>query len=97
MMVKAKGGKLWHKKAKEAGARASRFNRIGQGGDVELFKSSRLDLWTRHILFDFAHHIGGWIIYLDAELGARERKRLEQEIPAFANLLETVCMDSRSR
>lgn len=71
MMVKAKGGKVWHKKAKE-----QNIVPVGLTGlDKEATWSySKADGWLYgHGTFCLTSHtrISGWIVYLDAELSAR--------------------------
>jgi hypothetical protein len=95
MMVKARGGKVWHKKDKEAGRVPAGLT----GLDKEATWSySKADGWLYgHGTFCLTSHgksvVGLFIWMLNS---ASESKRLGEEIPAFANLLETVCMDSKA-
>ncbi len=67
MMVKARGGKVWHKKDKQAGIVPQGLTGLDKEATLQLFKSGRLALRTRHILFDITREIGRWNVYLDAE------------------------------
>lgn len=95
MMVKAKGGKVWHKQAKAAGEVPEGLT----GLDKEATWSySKADGWIYgHGSFCLTSHtkpVVGLFIWMPNS--ASEAKRLGEEVPAFANLLETVCMDSKA-
>lgn len=95
MMVKAKGGKVWHKQAKAAGEVPEGLT----GLDKEATWSySKADGWIYgHGSFCLTSHsksVVGLFIWMPNS--ASEGKRLGEEIPTFANLLETVCMDSKA-
>jgi len=95
MMVKAKGGKVWHKKAKEAGEIPEGLT----GLDTEATWSySKTDGWIYgHGTFCLTSHTKSVVgLFIWMPNSAHEAKRLEQEIPAFAGHLETVCMDSKA-
>jgi len=68
MMVKARGGKVWHRRDKEAGRVPAGLTGLDKEATLQLFKSGRLALRTRDILFDLARQISRWIVYPDAEL-----------------------------
>ncbi len=95
MMVKAKGGKLWHKKDKQAG-----IVPVGLTGlDKEATWSySKADGWIYgHGTFCLTSHTKSVVgLFIWMENSAHEGKRLGQEIQAFADSLETVCMDSKA-
>lgn len=95
MMVKAKGGKVWHKKAKQAGEIPEGLT----GLDKEATWSySKADGWIYgHGTFCLTSHsksVVGLFIWMPNS--AHEGKRLGQEIPAFAGHLKTICMDSKA-
>jgi hypothetical protein len=95
MMVKAKGGKVWHKKAKAA-------NEVPEGltglDKEATWSYSNTDGWIYgHGTFCLTSHkksVVGLFIWMPNS--ASEAKRLGAEIGAFANVLETVCMDSKA-
>lgn len=94
-MVKAKGGKVWHKKDKEAG----RVPKGLRGLDKEATWSySNADGWIYgHGTFCLTSHgktVVGLFVWMPNS--AHEGKRLGVEIPEFAGVLETVCMDSKA-
>lgn len=95
MMVKVKGGKVWHKKDKKQG-----IVPVGLTGlDKEATWSySKADGWLYgHGTFCLTSHgtsVVGLFIWMPNS--AHEGKRLGKEIPEFAGLLETVCMDSKA-
>lgn len=95
MMVKAKGGKVWHKQAKAAGEVPKGLT----GLDKEAtWGKSKTDGWIYgHGTFCLTSH-GTTVVglFLWMPNSAHEGKRLGAEIPVFANLLETVCMDSKA-
>ncbi len=95
MMVKAKGGRVWHKKAKEAGIVPQGL----RGLDKEAtWGYSKTDGWVYgHGTFCLTSHGKSVVgLFLWMENSAHEGKRLAEEIEAFAELLETVCMDSKA-
>lgn len=95
MMIKAKGGKVWHKKDKAAGVVPKGL----RGLDKEAtWGKSNTDGWIYgHGTFCLTSHdtsVVGLFIWMPNS--AHEGKRLGKEIPAFAEVLETVCMDSKA-
>jgi hypothetical protein len=95
MMVKAKDGKVWHKKAKAAGEVPAGLT----GLDKEATWSySKADGWIYgHGTFCLTSHrksVVGLFVWMPNS--ASEGKRLGEEIPAFAEFLETVCMDAKA-
>lgn len=95
MMIKAKGGKVWHKKDKAAGIVPPGL----RGLDKEAtWGKSNADGWIYgHGTFCLTSHdtsVVGLFIWMPNS--AHEGKRLGEEIPAFAEVLETVCMDSKA-
>ena len=95
MMVKAKGGRVWHKKDKQAGIVPQGL----RGLDKEASWSfSKTDGWIYgHGTFCLTSHDKSVVgLFLWMSNSASEAKRLAQEIPAFAEFLETVCMDSKA-
>jgi hypothetical protein len=95
MMVKAKGGRVWHKKEKAAGIIPKGL----RGLDREATWSySNSDGWIYgHGTFCLVSHdktVVGLFIWMPNS--ASEAKRLAAEIPAFGGLLKTVCMDSKA-
>ena len=95
MMVKAKGGKVWHKKAKAAGEVPDGLT----GLDKEATWSySKTDGWIYgHGTFCLTSHMKSVVgLFIWMPNSASEAKRLEAEIPQFSGLLETVCMDSKA-
>lgn len=93
MMVKAKGGKVWHKKDKKEGVVPI------SGIDREATLSySKADGWVYgHGTFCLTSHdksVVGMFIWMPNT--AHEGNRLGREIPAFAGLLDVVCMDSKA-
>ena len=94
MMTKAKGG-VWHKKAKEKG--------IVPDGLTGLDKSatwsySLADGWVYgHASFAVvSHQVPVLLQFKWMPNSAHEAKRMESEIVKLADLLETVCMDSKA-
>lgn len=92
-MVKAKGGKVWHKKDKKVGVVPI------SGIDKEATWSySKADGWLYgHGTFCLTSHTKSVVgLFIWMPNSASEGKRLGREIPAFADLLEVVCMDSKA-
>lgn len=95
MMVKAKGGRVWHKKDKEAGMVPKGL----RGLDKEAsWGYSNSDGWIYgHGTFSLTSHsksVVGLFIWMPNS--AHEGKRLGEEIVEFAEVLDTVCMDSKA-
>ncbi len=95
MMGTAKGGKVWHKKDKNAGVVPAGLT----GLDFDAtWSCSNADGWIYgHGTFCLTSHqksVVGLFIWMPNS--AHEGKRLGREIPAFADNLETVCMDSKA-
>jgi len=95
MMIKARGGKVWHKKAKQAGEVPKGLT----GLDKEATWSySKTDGWIYgHGSFSLTSHtktVVGLFIWMPNS--ASEAKRLGEEAPKFTDLLKTVCMDSKA-
>ena len=94
-MVKAKGGKVWHKKAKAALEVPEGLT----GLDKEATWSySKTDGWIYgHGTFCLTSHTKSVVgLFIWMPNSASEAKRLGAEIPQFRGLLETVCMNSKA-
>lgn len=95
MMVRARGGKVWHKKDKVAGVVPNGLT----GLDKEAtWGKSNADGWIYgHGTFCLTSHqteVVGLFMWMPNS--GHEGKRLGEEIPAFAECLEVVCMDSKA-
>jgi len=95
MMVTAKGGKVWHKQDKKQGVVPTGLSGIDKEAT---WSYSKADGWLYgHGTFCLTSHeksVVGMFIWMPNS--AHEGKRLGEEIPAFASVLETVCMDSKA-
>lgn len=95
MMVKAKGGKVWHKKDKKLARLPLGLTGIDKQAT---WSYSGADGWIYgHGTFCLTLHripIVGKFCWM--ENSASESKRLEREIVEYSGLIETVCMDSKA-
>jgi hypothetical protein len=95
MMVKAKGGKVWHKKDKKLGHLPVGLTGIDKQAT---WSYSRADGWIYgHGTFCLSlHRIPLVGLFYWMENSASESKRLETEVVQYGGLIETVCMDSKA-
>jgi hypothetical protein len=95
MMVKAKGGKVWHKKDKAAGVAPEGL----RGLDKEATWSySKADGWLYgHGAFCLTTH-GIPLVSLFCRMpnATHEAKRREREVIGLEGFIETVCLDSKA-
>lgn len=95
MMIKARGGRVWHKKDKQAGIIPKGLRGVDKAAT---WSYSKADGWIYgHGTFCLTSHAKSVVgLFIWMPNSASEAKRLGEEIPAFASLLETVCMDSKA-
>lgn len=94
-MVKAEGGKLWHRKDKELNRIPGRLTGIDKEAT---WSYSKADGWIYgHGSFCLTLHrvpIVGLFYWM--ENSASESKRLETEVVKYGGWLESICMDSKA-
>ena len=95
MMVKAKGGKVWHKKDKRAGIVPKKLTGLDREAS---WSYSKADGWIYgHGTFCLVSHQRSVVgLFMWMPNSASEAKRLEAEIVKFSGQIKTICMDAKA-
>lgn len=95
MMVKAKGGKVWHKKDKRAGIVPKKLTGLDREAS---WSYSKADGWIYgHGTFCLVSHQRSVVgLFMWMPNSASEAKRLDEEIVKFSRQIKTVCMDAKA-